>query len=105
MCISIFIIVWLNKKLVLINKFSKYNRINISSFKIKYLNLYLFLDFFSLLFIVIVYSCFFYLLTHIILDLFNYIFFHLEFFKYKNMLKKSIYKFFIKFFFNTQQNV
>ena len=38
-CVSIFIIVCLNKKIILTNKFSKYNRVNISSFKIKYLNL------------------------------------------------------------------
>jgi len=34
------IIILLNKKLILINKFSKYSRVNITSCKIKYLNLY-----------------------------------------------------------------
>jgi len=37
-CISIFIIVCLNKKIILINKFSKQNRVNVLSFKIKYLD-------------------------------------------------------------------
>jgi hypothetical protein len=28
-CVSIFIIVWLDKKIILINKFSKHNRLNV----------------------------------------------------------------------------
>jgi hypothetical protein len=43
---SIFINVWLNKDIILINKFSKYNRVDITSCKIKYPDLHLFLDFF-----------------------------------------------------------
>jgi len=35
-CVFIFIIVWLDKKIILINKFSKHNRLNVTSFKIKY---------------------------------------------------------------------
>jgi len=38
--ISIIIIILLNKKLILINKFSKHSRAIIISCKIKYLNLY-----------------------------------------------------------------
>jgi len=49
-CVSISIIVCLNKKVTLINKFSKHNRINIPSFNIKYLNLHLSLDFSSSIF-------------------------------------------------------
>jgi len=41
-----FIIVWLNKKIILINKFSKHNRVNVTSCKIKYLDLHMFLNFF-----------------------------------------------------------
>ena len=44
------IIVFLNKKIVLINKFNKHNQINILSFEIKYLHLYLSLDFSSFIF-------------------------------------------------------
>jgi len=49
-CVSISIIICLNKKIILINKFNKHNRINIPSFKIKYLDLYLSLDFSSSIF-------------------------------------------------------
>ena len=42
----IFIIVWLNKKIILINKFSKYNQVNVTFYEIKYLDVYPFLDFF-----------------------------------------------------------
>jgi hypothetical protein len=38
--ISISIIICLNKKIISINKFNKHNQINISYFKIKYLNLH-----------------------------------------------------------------
>jgi hypothetical protein len=44
-CVSFSIIVWLNKKIILINKFHEYNRESILSCKIKYLDLYLSLDF------------------------------------------------------------
>ena len=49
-CVFIFIIVCLYKKIILINNFSKYNRVNILYFKIKYLNLYMFLDFLKFIF-------------------------------------------------------
>jgi hypothetical protein len=49
-CIYISIIVCLNKKIILINIFRKYNQINILSFKIKYLDLYMSLDFISFIF-------------------------------------------------------
>jgi hypothetical protein len=39
-CVSIFIIVWLNKKIILIKKFNKYNRVNVKSYEIKYFNLH-----------------------------------------------------------------
>jgi hypothetical protein len=65
------IIVWLNEKFILINKFSKYSCVNIPSCEIKYLNLYLPLIF-LILFLVIVYE-FLHLLTHIV-DLFDYIY-------------------------------
>ena len=45
MCMSIFII--MNKKIILIKKFSKHNRINIMSCKIKYLDLHIFFNFFN----------------------------------------------------------
>ena len=41
-CVSIFNVVCLNKKNILINKFSKYNKINFLFFKIKYLDLLIF---------------------------------------------------------------
>jgi hypothetical protein len=44
-CVSISIIICLNKKIILINKYSKHNQVNISSFKIKYYDLKLSLDF------------------------------------------------------------
>jgi hypothetical protein len=56
-------------KKILINKFSKYNQVNIPFYDIKYLDLYLF--FFLVLFVVIVYD--FYLL-HIFIDLFDYMY-------------------------------
>ena len=43
--VIIFNIIWLNKKLILINKFSKHNQVNIPSCKIKCIDLYLFLFF------------------------------------------------------------
>jgi hypothetical protein len=49
-CNSISIIVCLNKKIILIKKFSKYNQVNIIYFKIKYLDLYLCFDFQSFIF-------------------------------------------------------
>jgi len=49
-CISISIIICLNKKNILIIKFSKHNQINVSSFEIEYLNLLLSLDFLSFIF-------------------------------------------------------
>ena len=39
-CVSIFIIVWLNKKIILIKKLNKYNRVNVKSYEIKYFNLH-----------------------------------------------------------------
>ena len=49
-CVSIFSIVCLNKKFILINKFSKNNQVNILFFEIKYFDLYIFLDFSSIIF-------------------------------------------------------
>lgn len=49
-CVSIYIIVCLNKKGILINKFSKHKRVNARSFKIKYLDLHMSLDFSSFIF-------------------------------------------------------
>ena len=40
-CVIISIIVCLNKKIILTNKFTKHNRVNVPSFEIKYLNLHL----------------------------------------------------------------
>ena len=58
--------------IILINKFSKHNRVNVSSYKIKYFNMHMSLDFSGFIFN---YSLFFtYLLTHILLDLFDYIY-------------------------------
>jgi hypothetical protein len=45
MCVYIFIIVRLNNKIILINKISKHNRVDVTSCEIKYLNLYMSLDF------------------------------------------------------------
>jgi hypothetical protein len=56
---SISIIVWLNKKIILINKFSKHNRVYVLSYEIKYLNLYLSINF-SNLFLIIVNDFFYY---------------------------------------------
>ena len=44
-CIFIFIIIFFNKKIILINKFSKYNQINFLYFRIKYLHQHLTLNF------------------------------------------------------------
>ena len=95
------IIVFLNKKIILINKFSKHNRINILSFENKYLHLYLSLDF-QVLFLSIVNDLFIYLFTHIVLNLFNYMnayffLFELRFFKLKKYFEKTyIYIFYRK---------
>jgi hypothetical protein len=48
--VFIFIIICLNKKIILINKFSKHNRMNVSSFNIKYFNLHLFFNSSSFIF-------------------------------------------------------
>ena len=50
MCVSISIIVWLYKNIILINRFNKHNRVSILSYKIKYLYLHMFLDFFDFIF-------------------------------------------------------
>lgn len=60
---SISIIVWLNKKIILINKFSKHNRIYVLSYEIKYPDLYLSIDF-SNLFLIIVNDFFIIINTH-----------------------------------------
>ena len=52
-CESIFNIILLNKKLILIKKFSEYNRVNILSYKIKYL-IYTNLSIFWILFLIII---------------------------------------------------
>ena len=49
-CVSISIIVYLNDKIILINKFSKYNQINILSFEIKCLDLHIFFEIFKFYF-------------------------------------------------------
>jgi hypothetical protein len=83
--VSIFIIIWLNEKNILINKFSKHNRVNVSSCEIKYFNLHLSLNLskfiFELSFFVI-----FHLLTHIILDLFDYMYILIFLFSLKKFL-------------------
>ena len=48
--VDIYIIFYLNKNIILINKFSKYNQVNIPSFKIKYLDLHLSFYFSSFIF-------------------------------------------------------
>jgi hypothetical protein len=58
-CVFIFIVVWLNKKIILINKSSKYNRVNITFYEIKYLDIYLFFNFFLFLFLIIIYDFFY----------------------------------------------
>jgi len=93
MCISIFIIIWFNKKLILIKKSSKENQINIMSCEIKYFDIYLSLKFYKFN------DIFLCLLTLIVLEWFDYIyeFFYLHnCFIYKNMLKKSIYIIFFR---------
>jgi hypothetical protein len=81
------------KKLILINKLNKHNRINILSCRIKYFDQYM-SWFFSVLFLVIVND--FFLLTHMVLDLFYYIYargfwFILRIFLiYKNLSKKHV---------------
>jgi hypothetical protein len=50
MCVSIYIFIWLNKKLILIKKFSKHNRVNIL--------MYTYFLIFSILFLVIVNNIF-----------------------------------------------
>jgi hypothetical protein len=70
--VSISIIFCLNKKIIFINKFRKHNWINISVYKIKYLDVHLSVSFFNFIFIFGLW--FFYLLTHIIIDLFDYMY-------------------------------
>jgi hypothetical protein len=50
MCVYIFIIVWLNNMIILINKISKHNCVDVTSCEIKYLNLYVSLDFLNFYF-------------------------------------------------------
>jgi hypothetical protein len=49
-CMSIFIIVQLNKKIILIKKFRKYDRVNILFYEVKYLDLCMSLDCFHFYF-------------------------------------------------------
>jgi len=70
MYVSTFIVVSLNKKLILINKLNKQNQVDVSSYKIKYLDLHLFI--FLVLLLVIIKIFFLHLFTHVIIDLFNY---------------------------------
>jgi len=46
-CLYVFIIVWSNKKLILIRKFRKHNCVNVTFCEIKYLDLYMSFDFSS----------------------------------------------------------
>jgi len=50
MYVFIFIIIWFNKKIILVNKFIKHSEVNGLRCKIKYLDLYIFLDFSSFIF-------------------------------------------------------
>jgi hypothetical protein len=92
--VHIFIIVWLNKKVILIDKFSKYNQVNILSCKIKYLDLHLAFDFSSF---ILSYRLWFFLFnTHgfqfiILLVCINFFYFRLEFFQPQKYIKKPIY--------------
>jgi len=63
-CVSFSIIVWLNKKIILINKFHEYNRESILSCKIKYLDLYLSLDFSCFIFTYCLWSFYLFINTH-----------------------------------------
>ena len=97
--VSIFIIIWLNEKNILINKFSKHNRVNVSSCEMKYFNLHLSLNFFKFIF-ELSFFVIFYLLTYIILDLFDYIYIYILIFLFslkiflttKTCQKSFIYK-------------
>ena len=62
LCVSISTIIWLNKKLILINTVIEYNRVNGSCYEIKYLDLHLSHNFSDMYFI-IVNDFFFNLLT------------------------------------------
>ena len=90
------IIIWLNKNIILINKFSKHNWINVLSYEIKYLDLYISLYF----------SCFIFnyhlwlLLTYIVFNVFfitcihKLFLFSFRIFLTKNMSKMPVYTFF-----------
>jgi hypothetical protein len=93
-CLSISIIVCLNKKIILINKFSKHNKVNISFSRLNIL-IYTCLLNFQILFLVIINDfLFIYLFTHITINLFNYInkifYLNLIFLNYRNVLKKYV---------------
>jgi hypothetical protein len=68
MYMFIYIIFWLNKKLILINKVVKYNWEYDPYCKIKYLKLHLFFDFFNLVFLLSLTIFLLYLLVQIILN-------------------------------------
>jgi len=93
--VFIFIVVWMNKKIILINKFNKHNQVNFLSFKIKYINLYMSLDFFIFIFSYCLWL-FFHLFTHNSWFIWLYVcikifIFTYNSFNYKNMLKKLVY--------------
>ena len=93
-CLSISIIVCLNKKIILINKFSKHNKVNISFLRLNIL-IYTCLLNFQILFLVIINEfLFIYLFTHITINLFNYInkifYLNLILLNYRNVLKKYV---------------
>jgi hypothetical protein len=93
-CLSISINVCLNKKIILINKFSKHNMVNILFSRLNIL-IYTCLLNFQILFLVIINDfLFIYLFTHITINLFNYInkifYLNLIFLNYRNVLKKYV---------------
>ena len=93
-CISIFIIVCLNKKIILINKFSKQNRVNVLSFKIKYLDTHV-SQFFKFFLVIINEFLFIYshtwFLIYWIKYMHNFFYLNLDFLNYRNILKKYAY--------------
>ena len=67
-CVSIYIIVGMNKKIILINKFNEKQPRKYPSCDIKYINLYVFFEF------LLLFMTFIYLLTQMIFYLFYYMY-------------------------------
>ena len=102
-CVSISIIIWLNKKIILINKFSKHNHVNVPSCEIKYLDLHMSFIFSNFIFSYFLWF-FLFINTNSSWFIWLYVYIYWKFFNFKNTLRKLVDIVFFSFKSNPQQN-